>query len=291
MKKCIHKFCLFLTFFLFHQFALAQVDEEVESCYETTTETTSFYTQKFYFIPGGGYYGRHAPNTFTVTMCSYLEGLLGADFKIIEEPISKLAVTNVVWALFYGQQPIRQPEKNRKVMLAFKRIIADTLNQGGQINIIASSFGTVLASQLAIKLARFYESAAVQPEINLILGASMLSKGSKLFQELLKFQQEGSITCIIHDELQDPDDNVNGMCGKSRLQAFANAFKITCVFGGNYLGQPSILNNHPYKGHIHLQSAQSVQKGKDFVVVSLIDYELAGPKVSERAKELLSPDR
>lgn len=173
-------------------------------------------------------------------------------------------------------------------MLAFERILADTNQQADQINIVSSSFGTVLASQLAIKLARFYEDKPAQPEINLILGASMLEKDSKLFQELIKFQQEGSIVCIIHDELQDEGDNVNGMCGKSRLQAFANAFKIACVFGGNYLGQPSILNNHPNKGHIHLQRAQSVQKGKDFVEVSLIDYELGGPRIRERALEIMS---
>jgi hypothetical protein len=288
MKKCIHTFCLLLTFLLPHQFALSQVDEVVEPYFLPAMENNAISIQSFYFIPGGGYYGRHAPNTFTVTISSYLEGLLGADFKIIEEPISKLAVSNVVWALFHGQQPIRNPEKNRKVSLAFNKIIADKTNQAGQINIIASSFGSVLASQVAIKLARHYESDPFQPEINLIFGASMVNKESALFQELKKLQQKGLINKIVYDELQDPGDNVTGMCGKSKVQAFSNTFRITFVFGGNYLGQPSILNNHPYKGHIHLQRAQSMDKGKEFVRVILIDYELAGPQVKERAMEILS---
>jgi hypothetical protein len=292
MKKCIHTFCLLLTFLLPHQFALSQVDEVVGPHFFTAMKTTANSIQRFYYIPGAYYYGKQAPNIFNITLCSYLEGLLGNDFKIIDEPLSQLPLANVGWALLHGQQPVRHPDKNRKVRLAFNRIIIDdTTGQTDQITIISSSFGSVLASQLAIKLARHYESEAFQPEINLIFGASMVNKDSALFQELIKLQQKGLINYIVYDELQDPGDNVTGMCGKSMLQAFSNAFRMTCVFGGNYLGQPSILNNHPYKGHIHWQRAQSAKKGKDYVQLLLIDKELAGPQVKERALEALSPDR
>lgn len=245
-------------------------------------------SQVFYFIPGAAYFSNHPPNIFSTTMCSYLCGLLEEDFKVIQEPLSKNSFSNVCWALYYGQYPIRNPERNHKVVVAFNRILSDTLNQPDEITIISSSFGTVLASQLVLQVFRHYQYQPSQPKVNLILGASMVCRESPLFRELLKLREEGFISLIVYDELQDEGDNVTGMCGKTRVEAFANALKITFVLDRNHRGQPSILHSHPTKGHIHWKRAQSVKKGRDFVRVILIDHELAGPNVRERAREVLS---
>ncbi|MEZ5020590.1 MAG: hypothetical protein R2756_10840 [Bacteroidales bacterium] len=40
--------------------------------------------------------------------------LLGEDFKIIDEAVSKSSIRNVAWALSRGQKPMRKPEKDEK---------------------------------------------------------------------------------------------------------------------------------------------------------------------------------
>jgi len=285
VKKCILPTLQIIASILIAQIALAQGDEMDRPATGCLINTLSENTQKFYFFPGGGYYGKHSPNAFTLTFCSYMEALLEDRFVLVSEPLSQHSVNNVAWGLWHGQKPLSNPRKNKKIRLAFDRIMSDTKGYD-QINIISSSFGTALAAQLAIELVNYYKNAELlQPEINFVLGASMISKESLLFRELKKFQAKGLIKYVIYDELQDADDNVTGICGKSRLAAFYKALNATMVFGGNYMGQPSILNNHPNKGHIHLQRAQSTEKGKDFVRVTLIDYELAGPRVKARASE------
>ena len=59
------------------------------------------------------------------------------------------------------------------------------------------------------------------------------------------------------------------------------------VVFGKYKGQPSILNNNPNTGHLHLQRAQSEEKAENFLVVTLIDYELAGQEIKVKAIEIL----
>ena len=288
MNKNIQFFWVFLLYLFFHPLACAQGGEEPGTFASEEPPDILNASRKFYFIPGAGYYGKYAPNVYTITMCSYLESLLGEDFCIIEEPVSQSTVTNVVWALIYGQHPMRHPEKNRKVKLAFDRILADSLDHAGQITIIASSFGTILASQLAISLAGGNNPLLHHPELNLVMGSSLLCKDSELFHELKALQHDGFIQYFVYDELQDAGDNTAGMCGKSRMEAFFNAIRITFVLDKGYRGQPSILNNHPNKGHIHLQRAQSIKKGKDYVKVILVDYALAGPRIRERTREALN---
>lgn len=289
MKKCILFAFQLVASILFAQFALAQGNETDRSVSGFITENLVENHQVFYFFPGGGYYGRHSPNTFTYTFCCYMEALLENEFVVVTEPISRITAGNVVWALWYGQKPLSQPQKNKKARLAFERIMSEPHPKNGQIIIISSSYGTTLAAQTAIAVADYYRQAGLEPpKINLFFGASMISKKSKLFRKLEELRAEGVIGLIVYDELQDVGDNVTGMCGNSKLGAFLKAFEMAWVFVENYQGQPSILNNHPYHGHIHHQRAQSIDKGKEFVSVILIDYEMSGPKIRERATEVVS---
>jgi len=247
-----------------------------------------FSNHSFFFIPGGAYHGKNSPNAFTRTYCGFMNDLLGEDFKIIEEAVSKSSIKNVAWALSRGQKPMRNPERNKKTEIAF-RIITDALHdETSDISIVSSSFGTALTAQVGIMLADFYVSSGRErPDINLVLGASMVSKESKLYRRLEELKKEGMVATLIYDELQDPGDNVTGMCGKSRVGAYARGLRMSFVIFGKYKGQPSILNNNPQTGHIHLQRAQSEEKAGKFLEVTLIEYALAGEGIKEKAMEML----
>ncbi len=242
----------------------------------------------FFFIPGGAYHGKNSPNEFTRTYCNIMNDLLGEDFTIIDKPVSKSSISNVAWALSRGQKPMRRPEKNKKTVIAFMSIMEVLHDETTDISIVSSSFGTALTAQVGIMLADFFiNSGKEKPDINLVMGASMISKESKLYCKLEELRSEGMFTNLIYDELQDPGDSVTGMCGKSRVGAFARGLRMSFVIIGKYKGQPSILNNNPQTGHLHLQLAQSEEKAERFLKVTLIDYALAGEEIRERAMEML----
>lgn len=245
-------------------------------------------THRFFFIPGGAYYGKYSPNTFTRTYCDFMKEILGENFTIIDEVVSKSSISNVTWALSRGQKPMRRPEENKKTGIAFSKIMESLRDETSEISIVSSSFGTVLTAQVGIMLADyFFNTGKESPDINLVMGASMVSKKSELYCRLEELRDEGSLSTLIYDELQDPGDNVTGMCGRSRVGAFARGVRMSFVFFGKYKGQPSILNNNPQTGHLHLQRAQSEEKAKKFLEVTLIDYSLAGEEIREKAMEML----
>ncbi|MCU0457646.1 MAG: hypothetical protein MUE37_00955 [Bacteroidales bacterium] len=245
-------------------------------------------THCFFFIPGGAYHGKYSPNAFTRTYCSIMKDLMGEDFTIIDEAVSRSCVRNVAWALSRGQKPMRNPERNEKTEKVFMTILGALHDETSDINIVSSSFGTALTAQVGIMLADYFIKTGREiPDINLVMGSSMISKESKLYCKLEEFRKEGILTTLIYDELQDPGDNVTGMCGKSRVCAFARGLRMSFVIFGKYKGQPSILNNNPQTGHLHLQRAQSEEKAEKFLEVTLIDYALAGEVIRERAMEML----
>jgi hypothetical protein len=217
-----------------------------------------------------------------------MNDLLGEDFKIIDEVVSKSSISNVAWALSRGQKPMRKPEKNKKTVIAYKTILEALHDETSDINIVSSSFGTALTAQVGIMLADFFGSSGKEkPDINLVMGASMISKESRLYRRLEELSNQGMLTTLIYDELQDPGDNVTGMCGKSRVGAYARGLRMSFVIFGKYQGQPSILNNNPQTGHLHLQRAQSEEKAEKFLEVTLIEYALAGEEIREKAMEML----
>ncbi|HOO66672.1 MAG: hypothetical protein H6545_09435 [Bacteroidales bacterium] len=243
---------------------------------------------RFFFIPGGAYHGKYSPNAFTRTYCESMNDLLGEDFLVIDGAVSKSAINNVAWALSRGQKPMRKPEKKKKTVIAFKSIMEALHDETSDINIVSSSFGTALTAQVGIMLTDFFITAGKEmPDINLVMGSSMISKDSKLYFKLEELRREGMLTTLIYDELQDPGDNVTGMCGKSRVGAFARGLRMSIVIFHKYKGQPSILNNNPQTGHLHLQRAQSEEKAEKFLEVTLVDYALAGEEIRAKAIEML----
>jgi len=54
----------------------------------------------------------------------------------------------------------------------------------------------------------------------------MISSQSELYKTLIRFQKEGQIGVILHDEIQDEGDNTTGVGGLSRSEAYKNAFGI-----------------------------------------------------------------
>lgn len=247
-----------------------------------------FKIHSFFFIPGGAYHGKNSPNAFTQTYCNTMSDLLGEGFTIIDEAVSRSSVSNVAWALSRGQKPMRKPEHDKKTVIAFRSIIEALHEETSDINIVSSSFGTALTAQVGIMLAEFFNNpGSERPDINLVLGASMVSKDSKLYHKLEELRNEGMLTTLIYDELQDLGDSVTGMCGKSRVGAFARGLRMSFVIFGKYKGQPSILNNNPQTGHLHLQRAQSEEKARMFLEVTLVDYALAGEEMKEKAMGML----
>ncbi len=247
-----------------------------------------FEIHSFFFIPGGAYHGKNSPNAFTRTYCDAMNDLLGEDFKIIDDAVSKSSVRNVAWALSRGQKPMRKPARNKKTVIAYMSILEALHGDTKDISIVSSSFGTALTAQVGIMLADYFvNSGKERPDINLVMGASMVSKESKLYHRLEELRNEGMLTTLIYDELQDPGDNVTGMCGRSRVGAYARGLRMSFVIFGKYKGQPSILNNNPRTGHLHLQRAQSEEKAEKFLEVTLIEYALAGEGIREKAMEML----
>jgi hypothetical protein len=242
----------------------------------------------FFFMPGGGYHGKHSPNAFTRTYCGFMKDLFGYDITIVDKPVSKASKSNIVWALNSWQKPMRKPERNKKTVIACRSIIDALHDETTDITIVSSSFGTVLAAQVGIMLADYLiNTGKERPDVNLVMGASMVSKESKLYCKLGELRNEGKINRIIYDELQDPGDSATGICGKSRMGAYARGLRMSFVIFGKYKGQPSILNNNPNTGHLHLKRAQSVEKAENFLKVTLVEYGLAGQEIKEKAVEML----
>ena len=104
----------------------------------------------------------------------------------------------------------------------------------------------------------------------------MISDRSELYRQLINFQNEGTIGTIIHDEIQDEDDNSRGVGGVTRSEAYSNAFGIMVpLLSGKYRG-PSFLNAHPVNGHIHRKRSKTVQKALDYIDIILVKHKLAG---------------
>ena len=86
-----------------------------------------------------------------------------------------------------------------------------------QLIIVSSSSGSVVAAQTAYRLAEMNRNRQYfRKPFHLALGASMISKDSELFNNLLEHQKKGNIGKIIFDDLQDEGDSSNGVGSTSR---------------------------------------------------------------------------
>jgi len=222
-------------------------------------------------------------NIFTGSFIRLMKEILENDFGYIKGIYFKLPMMNVIWALHHAQKPIVNPENNRIVVTALKQMTTG-INSDTQLIIISSSSGSVIAAQAACYLAEKNKNHTIfEKPFHLVLGASMINPESELFRQLIKYQQEGIIGNIIHDEIQDEGDSSFGVGGLTRSEAYRNAFGLMVPMFSRKFKKPSFLNTHPEKGHIHRKRSQSVQKAYDYINLILIRHKLAGDEVMEKA--------
>lgn len=242
---------------------------------------------KVWFFAGAETRDNHF-NTFTGSFIQLMKEILGEDFDYIKGVFYNSNLRNVIWALNNAQKPISDPLNNRFTSASLDQMISNGYNHDYQLVITSSSSGSIVAAQLACYLAEENRQLKYfSKPFHLVLGASMVNHESQLFRQLLKHQKDGLIGIILHDEIQDKDDNSYGVGGVSRFEAYRNALGISFPCLSTRYKGPSFLNTHPENGHTHRKRSMTVQKALDYIDIILIRYKLAGDHNSERAASRL----
>ena len=257
-----------------------------EDNYHNTSDINNKYMVFFF---AGGETQDNKFNIFTGAFISLMKEILEKDFWFINGVYYKSPMMNVIWALNNAQKPIINPERNKITEAAFDQIISAQLLSETQVVIVSSSSGSVVAAQAACSLAeKNSDYSLFKKPFHLVLGASMISPDSDLYNKLLHYKQTGIIGTIIHEEIQDEGDTSFGVGGSTRLEAYRNALCLMLpIFSKKFKG-PSFLNTHPEKGHIHRRRSQSVQKAIDYINIILIKHRLAGDHYMKRAMDVLN---
>ncbi len=244
------------------------------------------------FFFAGGETEDNKFNVFTGSFIKIMRRILEDDFQFIRRIYFAAPMINVIWALNNAQKPIVNPENNKFINAAYNQIISAHFSSDAQLVLVSSSSGSVVAAQSACFLAEknIDKTLFVKP-FHLVLGASMISPDSELYNKLLQYQQTGIIGTIIHEEIQDEGDTSFGVGGISRAEAYKNALCLMMPFLSKTFKGPSFLNTHPEKGHIHRRRSQSVQKAIDYINIILIKHKLAGEDYMERAKEFVNIEK
>jgi len=227
-------------------------------------------------------------NVFTSSFIKMMEMIAGEDFRYIKDIFYTMPMMNVIWALNNAQKPLGDPSKNKIIRNAFSQVVNNGLTDNSNLILISSSSGSVVAAQAACYLAEANRTNRfLNHSFHLVLGSSMISKQSQLYDRLMKYREEGIIGTVIHDEIQDEGDNTTGMGGTSRCEAYHNAFGILFPFLSGRYNRPSFLNRHPGSGHIHRRRSMTVDKSVDFINTIMIKYALAGEGYKEKAKKVI----
>lgn len=244
-------------------------------------------SHRFFFFAGGDFKEGQG-NAFTANFIRYLSEILGHRFSVIEGIYHRQPLMNVIWALNRAQEPHRFPLQNQIISSSADQILSCPQTANSKITLVSSSYGSVVAAQVACYLAEYQiKRKHFSQPFNIALGASMVSEQSELYRKLLHYQEKGFIDIILFRELQDEGDNSNGIGGRTRFEAYRNGLGICFpIFTLKHKG-PSFLNQHPVKGHLHRVRAQSVQKARDFVKTILIDHQLGGTEAKRMAEEKL----
>jgi hypothetical protein len=228
-------------------------------------------------------------NNFTGSYIRLMTEIMEEDFEFIKGIYFRYPMMNVIWALNNAQRPISNLEKEKIFMTAFRQIIDAGLSPETQLIITSSSSGSIVAAQTACYLAqKNRNNIYFRKPFHLVLGASMISSDSKLYKQLLAYQNEGTIGKILHDEVQDEGDTSRGVGGTTRLQAYRNAFGLMFPFLSSKYHGHSFLNTNPVTGHIHRRRSQTVQKAMDYINIILVNNKLAGEHYCDVAKLTLS---
>jgi hypothetical protein len=227
-------------------------------------------------------------NIFTGSFIRLMKQILEDDFDFIRGVYFRRPMMNVIWALNHAQKPVSKPENNKILKTAFKQITDTCHSRENQLVIVSSSSGSVVAAQTACYLAKQNNSSFyLHKPFHLVLGASMISLQSDLYKQLLHYQQEGKIGIILNEEMQDDGDTSYGVGGKTKREAYRNAFSLMVPYFSEKFKGPSFLNTDPETGHIHRRRSQTVQKAIDYINIILIKNCLAGEHYKEIAQKIL----
>lgn len=221
--------------------------------------------KKVYFFPGAGYDDNaEKQKAFTRTFISLMSQLLPDNFEVIEEAHEDRNVgQNVAWAVSNSSMPIKNINKNDVLRNSVDAISNDFKDAvpGEPLNIVGSSYGSVVAAQTALYIAQNKDKLGISKEtqISVTLISSPVNQDSKLYEELTKAGVK-----IIYKEVQDPNDNVTGLGGTNPIEAWQNALNIALE------EDPSILSSQ----HTHNQRADDPTKAYNAVQTMLSTYQL-----------------
>ncbi len=230
-------------------------------------------------------------NLFTGSFIRLMSEILKERFSLVKGIYFSTPMMNVVWCLNNSQKPVTFPEKNRLVTAAVKQISSD-LSSDTHLILVSSSYGSAVAAQAACCLADLISRNKTSIRFfDLALGSTMVSKESELYLSLLHYQAEGRIGSIIYDDLQDEGDSSTGIGGRTRGEAWGNAFGLMCPFFSTRFSGPSFLNTHPVKGHLHRRRSHTIQKAYDFVEILMIKNKIAGEYFSNHAAMVLEEEK
>ncbi|HBB92911.1 MAG TPA: hypothetical protein DC042_14655 [Bacteroidales bacterium] len=214
----------------------------------------------------GGDHGKGSPNLFTRSFIRLMDDRYGPNFRVVEGIYNRYPFLNVFWALGHAQRQEPRPDKIRLLKEPYQQIVSVMERQDTGLFLISSSYGSVVAAQTACYLAREIKSGKlISLPFHVALGASMISKKSELYKQLMQYQADGIIAKIVFDELQDEGDNSIGLGGTSRIKAYLHALGICFPFLTWKYSGPSFLNTNPETGHLHRRRAQTLEKAEDFM--------------------------
>ncbi len=242
---------------------------------------------KVWFFAGGEA-GTEKLNAFTGSYIRLMKEILSDDFDVIKDIYFRMPMMNVISALNHSQKPLEHPLENKLVKKAWTQITGDVSSVNLKLVLTSSSSGSVIAAQTACYLAeQNSRNRGSSMPFDLALGASMISTDSDLFLKLADYQRKGLIGSIVYNDLQDEDDNITGIGGRSKIEAYTNAFELILPVFSKKFNRPSFLNTHHEKGHVHRKRSKTLQKAIDFIDVLLVKHKLAGNGYAEKAAKAI----
>jgi len=191
--------------------------------------------KRIYFVPGLGYKKKKGDSN-----SPYVKGISEA-LSIYLKPYNTYSSTvqgsyggrlpDMVYVAMFGQKPRKNIKHDRRAMNIIKAIAQDVMKNpidtknGEQMNIVATSQGTVSAAQAAIAMVENPGNFDLPEDFvidNLVLAGSPIDVNSELYVKLQELEVSGKIKNIRYDKYQADGDVVTGLAGVKRKEAFSN---------------------------------------------------------------------
>jgi hypothetical protein len=218
----------------------------------------------YYFFAGAKYGKGKENNLFTRTFIDTMESIEGISFRVVEGIYYPSLARNSLWAIFHAQKPLHKGPGHKFMEAAISEIKGSPGDPLKNITLISSSSGSVVAAQAALLLAKNREAYGLG-EIHLLLGYSPIYKGSKLYRSLQHEMDSGNIASIIYDDLQGPGDNVTGMAGRTRSEAFFKSLMVLFPLSPDRFFWPPLIHADTRHGHPHHVTAATREKAEEYV--------------------------